>query len=196
MAPARARCASWRPVHDIRPGTGARGSFDGPSDGEMNLSHGQMPAPAPHHPPGQPVAFGNSGFAPPAAYSGRAAGPPIFPSRVAQASADGFRGGAAAPSKQPDIRFMPSGRPAFPADDHKRLPRKYKQLGAPHLVGLDRCTPKRFRTSLVSVCDPGPFPMVKLCMLEEESVDLMVYGYVHAAGCAAQVFGRPYRHVR
>ena len=76
----------------------------------------------------------------------------------------------------PRDRMTATGRIAF-ADDDKRLPRKYRQLGGVHLIddGMNRVTPKRFRASLVSSCDNKIYPMVRVGMLDEEHTDLLAF---------------------
>ena len=78
------------------------------------------------------------------------------------------------PAPVVQTRLSASGRLNFP-DDEKRLPRKYRQLGAIHLIedGINRVTPKRFRASLIASCDHKLYPLVRVGMLDEEHTDLL-----------------------
>ena len=77
----------------------------------------------------------------------------------------------------------PSGPPALPggqeipsfADDGARLSTCYRQLGLVWSIGEKRCCPKRFRASLITVCDPMEWPTVKLAQMSEEETDLMLF---------------------
>ena len=58
-------------------------------------------------------------------------------------------------------------------DDSHAISSSFRALGVPHLVGQKRCMPKTFRATLSNSADEKRFPMMRLCQLEEEQVDMM-----------------------
>ena len=84
----------------------------------------------------------------------------------------GHHGGGGIDSARPPVQ--PFVVVEFP-DDQTKLSTAYKALGMSWQHGERRVTAKRFRCSLCTVCDPDEFPMLKVCSLSCEMVDLLLF---------------------
>ena len=60
-------------------------------------------------------------------------------------------------------------------DDNQGISSSFRILGMVHESGPKRAMGKAFRCSLIASCDHVCFPMVRLCQLEEDEVDELLY---------------------
>ena len=97
-----------------------------------------------------------------------------MPAQQPQTSQGGRKSSKSRSRERVKDLYTSTGRLKF-ADDNKKISSTYKCLGWAHGIGEKKCTPKRFRSSTATCCDPDDYPMVRTSQLSEEEVDCLVF---------------------